>query len=246
MPLTLMDVKELGEFNELLAIAGPHLPLDFITGMYQFHKESGCKGYDHRYLVNSIRVANDLLSKSVLTPNEISITFAILFLMESGHRSSDEFPYEVAAGLSFFFLEKFAPKFFCKADARFISKNCRPIYPRSLRLSDRVKIQLLAHNAKLLTDVVYPNLTKLVINFVRLNKAELKELDESAPDVKEWTASLVKKFAEYYGVNGVLWESLSVGAKEVYLTEIYEFTKLAHDQQLIHNLIHQYTKQIFA
>lgn len=246
MPLTLMDVKELGGFNELLGIAGPYLPLDFITGMYQYHKESGCKGYDHQYLVNSVRIAGSLLENSPLPPNEISLTFAILFLMETGHRSSDEFPYEVAGGLSFFFLEKFAPKFFCKADARFISKNCRPIYPHSLRLSARVKIQLTAHNARLLTDVVYPNLSKLVVNFVRLNKAELKELDEDTPDVKGWTESLGKKFAEYYGVNGVLWESLSVGAKEVYLTEIYEFTKLAHDQQLIHNLIHQYTKQIFA
>lgn len=241
-----MDLKELGEFNELLEMVGPHLPLDFITAMYSYHKHAGCKEYDHRHLVKLVKVLHTLMGKSTLTSNEISISYAILFLMETGHASSEEFPYEVAAGLSFFFLEKHAPGFFCKADVRFISRGCHPVHPHSLRLSTRVRIQLLTHSARMLVDVVYSNPAKLVGSFVYSNRVELKELDEEAVDVKAWTASLAEKFASYYGVDGVLWDSLSEGVKEVYLTEIYKFTKIANNKPIIQNLIHQYTKQIFA
>lgn len=246
MPLTLMDVKDLGEFNELLAMTGQHLPLDFITAMYSYHKHSGHKEYDHRYLVKSARVMTTLLNSNPLSPSETSISYAILFLMETGHASSEEFPYEVAAGLSFFFLEKHARGFFCKNDARFISRSCRPIYPHSLGLSSRVRIQLLAHSARVLVDVVYANPAKLVSSFVFINRAELKELDEDGVDIKEWAASLAEKFANYYGVNGVLWKSLSKSIREVYPTEIYNLKTIAHNKPIIHNLIYQYTKQIFA
>lgn len=141
-----MDLKELGEFNELLEIVGPHLPLDFITAMYSFYKHAGYKEYNHHHLIKLVRVLHTLMNKNTLNPNEISISYAILFLMETGHASSEEFPYEVAAGLSFFFLEKHAPGFFCKADVRFISRGCHPVRPHSLRVSARVHIQLLIHS----------------------------------------------------------------------------------------------------
>lgn len=246
MPLTSADRKDYDTFSELLSIAGPYLPLNFIVAVFKHMKETRDSGYDQVFLLNAIRITRRLAAIQELSQEELSITYAIVFLMEMGHVYSDEFPYEVSPGLTYVFLKEHAPNFFNQVDARFVSRSCRPVYPHSLKLSDRVRITVLVHNVRTLTDVVHPNPAKLVTVFVKANKDPSATDNDDPIDIDEWVTGLANKFTERYGYKGSVWNAVSQGAKEVYQEEIHRFNVIAENKELIKNLIHQNAKHIFA
>jgi hypothetical protein len=246
MPITSADRKDFNAFSELLAITGPYLPMNFIIAIFQHLRECKQGDYDHIFLINAIRLTRRLSIKQDLTQDELAIAYAIIFLMETGHAYSDDFPYEVSPGLTYSFLKQHALGFFNPVDERFISRSCRPVYPHSMKLSDRTRITILVHNVRTLTDVVYPNPAKLVTVFVKANK-DPSAVDNDEPiNIEEWVGALAEKFTARYGYKGTIWNAVSSGAKEVYREEIHKFNVIAENQELIRNLIHQNAKHIFA
>lgn len=245
MPLSQTDRRDFDTFSELLSLTGPYLPMNFIIAIFQ-HLREGSGDYDHVFLVNAIRTARQLSARQELTRDELAITYAIIFLMETGHAYSDHLPYEVSSGLSYQFLKRHALDFFDPIDVRFISRTCRPVYPHSMKLSDRTRVQILVHNVRVLTDVVYPNPAKLVTVFVRANKDSSTSDNEEPIGLEEWVDSLAAKFTERYGYTGSIWKAVSQGAKEVYQEELHRFHVIAENKELIKNLIHQNAKRIFT
>lgn len=246
MPLSTIHLKELRAFSDLLAHTGQHLPLDFITGMFDFHKKNSKDGEGHYQLVKAIKTVSKLIDPAIISDQDIALTYAIIFLSNTGEVFSDEVPYEVSAGLTFVLLRKFIPGFFTGADARFISVNCRPIYPQSLKLSLRVKIQLLIHSTRVLTDIVHGGVEKIVRDYVQSDKESLRYLDNEGPAIGEWSESLAVKFEKRYGTNGSIWDTLPRSVMEVYYENIQIIKIAAGNKESILNLIHRYTKQIFA
>lgn len=246
MPLTNSDRRDYDTFSELLSITGPYLPMNFIIAVFQHLRTVQTGDYDHVFLLNAIRITRQLSSRQELTQEELAMTYAIVFLMEIGHAYSEEFPYEVSPGLTYPFLKQHAPGFFNSVDERFISRSCRPVYPHSLKLSDRTRITILVHNVRTLTDVVYPNPAKLVTVFVKANKDPSAADNEDPINIEEWVNSLAVKFTDRYGYKGSIWNAVSNGAKEVYREEIHKFNVIAENKELIKNLIHQNAKHIFA
>lgn len=246
MPLTSSDRKDFDAFSELLSIVGPYLPMNFIIAVFQQLRQAQQSDYDHHFLVNAIRLARHLSAQQELTMDELAITYAIILLMETGHEYSDDFPYEVSPGLAYPLLKDHAPGFFNRADTRFISRSCRPAYPHSIRPSERTRVQILVHNVRNLTDVVYPNPAKLVTIFVKANKDPSAADKEEGLEIEAWVDSLAAKFTERYGYKGTIWNTVSQSAKEVYGEEIHRFNVIAENKELIKNLIHQNAKHIFA
>lgn len=246
MPLTSSDRRDYDTFSELLSITGPYLPMNFIIAVFQHLRQCQRGDYDHVFLLNAIRITRQLSAKQDLSMDELAITYAIIFLMETGHAYSDDFPYEVSPGLTYPLLKEHAPEFFNRVDVRFISRSCRPVYPHSLKLSDRTRITILVHNVRSLTDVVYPNPAKLVTVFVKANKDPSAADNDEPIKIEEWVESLAAKFTERYGYKGTIWNAVSQGAKEVYREEIHRFHVIAENKELIKNLIHQNAKHIFA
>lgn len=246
MALTSSDRRDFDTFSELLSIVGPYLPLDFIIAAFQHLRSTPVNDFDHVFLLNAIRITRQLSSKQDLTQHELAITYAIVLLMETGHTYSNDFPYEVSPGLTYPFLKINAPGFFNAVDTRFISRSCRPVYPHSLKLSDRTRITILVHNVRSLVDVVYPNPAKLVTVFVRANKDPSAADNDDPLDLEKWVDGLAGKFTARYGYKGSIWNAVSQGAKEVYQEEIHKFNVIAENKELIINLIHQNAKHIFA
>lgn len=246
MALSNNDRRDFDAFSELLSVTGPYLPMDFIIEVFQHLRERQRGEYDHIFLLNAIRLTRHLASKQDLTQDELAITYAIIFLMETGHAYSEDFPYEVSPGLTYQLLNDYAPGFFNKLDMRFISRSCRPVYPHSLKLSDRVRIQILVHNVRNLTDVVYPNPAKLVTEFVKANKDPNAAGNDEPMVITDWVDQLAAKFTAHYGYKGAIWNAVSQGAKEVYKEEVHRFHVIAENKELITNLIHQNAKHIFA
>ena len=246
MPLTSSDRKDFETFSELLSITGPYLPMNFVIAAFQHLRQVQMGDYDHVFLLNAIRLTRQLSSRQELTQDELSIAYAIVFLMETGHAYSAEFPYEVSPGLTYPFLKQHAPGFFNAVDERFISRSCRPVYPHSMKLSDRTRITILVHNVRTLVDVVYPNPAKLVTVFVKANKDPSAVDNDDPIDIEEWVDSLAAKFTGRYGYKGSIWNAVSQVAKEVYREEIHKFNVIAENQELIKNLINQNAKHIFA
>ena len=245
MALTQNDRRDFETFSELLSMTGPYLPMNFIIAIFQHLRENQGE-YDHVFLLNAIRIARQLAPRQELTAYELSLTYAILFLMETGHAYSDDLPYEVSPGLAYPFLKQHAPDFFSPVDTRFISRCCRPVYPHSMRLSDRTRIQILVHNVRNLTDIVYPNPAKLVTVFVKANKDPSAADNDEPIDIEEWVDNLAGKFTEHYGYAGNVWKAISQGAKEVYREELHRFHVIAENKELIKNLIHQNANRIFT
>lgn len=246
MPLTSSDRRDYDAFSELLSMVGPYLPLGFIIAVFQHLRERQPGDYDQFFLLNAIRLTRQLSAKQDLSQHELAISYAIIFLMENGHSYSDEYPYEVSAGMAHVFLETYAPGFFNSVDRQFISRNCRPVYPRSIKISDRTRIQILVHNVRNLTDVVYSNPAKLVTAFVKLNKAGMIPDNDEPVGITQWVDDLADSFTARYGYNGSIWDVVSLAAKEVYAEEIHRFHVVAENKELIKNLIHQNAKHIFA
>lgn len=210
-PDTLKDMKV---YQDIRTVLSDYFPERFITVICDHMRNNEEDSFDHEYLRDSLFVLRRLIENTEdLEPDDPKLLYGIMTLMEAGRPYTREKPYELSPGISWVFLRLYAPEVFSREDLAFISKSCKPLMPGSLRPSHRVKLQLLVHNTKHLTNVVHFKYQRLYDNFTggRTRRNPDDNMDEL--------------FLEYYGPNGNVWPAISDSAKRIFSTEVGKFKR---------------------
>lgn len=212
METTLKDITLRREIEEILS---PHFREGFIDTVFKHMKGNDEDDYDHKYLRDSLKVAEALIHNEAtqFTEHDKSVVYAIVALFETGHPLTSLYPYDASPGVAWMFLRLYAHSSFSKEELRFITQSCKPLNPQSLRPSSRTRLQLVVHNTKRLTDVVSQNYQKIYDEFLERHYRGTS------------LAEVQKLFMDYYGPTGNLWETISDSAKGVFASEISLFKR---------------------
>jgi len=214
MTIEMVTLKDTELLESVKAIVKGRLPTLFVEAVFTHMKNNKEDEYDHKYLKDSLFVANLLMRRAAeFDEHERKVVFALVMLLEIGHPITSVYPYDAAPGVAWYFLRTYADGVFSTDDERFITQNCRPQRTSSLRLNTFIKMQLVASNTKKLTDIVGQNYEKVYNEFVRNHNrlATGKKLDEL--------------FWSIYGPTGNLWGGISDAAKGIFASEISLFKK---------------------
>jgi len=212
MENTLRDMTLCREIHEILS---PYFREGFINVVIQHMRSNDEDDYDHKYLRDSLKVAEALINNEAtqFSEHDKSLVYAIVALFETGHPLTSLYPYDASPGVAWMFLRLHAHQVFSKEEQRFITQSCKPLNPQSLRPSFRTRLQLVVHNTKRLTDVVNQNYQKVYDEFL-----ERHYRGTSLEEVQNL-------FMDYYGPTGNLWETISDSAKGVFASEISLFKR---------------------
>lgn len=210
-PDTLKDMKV---YQDIRSVLSPYFPERFISIICDHMRNNEEDSFDHEYLRDSLLVMRRLIAfTDDLEPDDIKLLYAIMTLMESGRPYTRDKPYELSPGVSWVFLRLYAPEVFSRDDLAFISKSCKPLMPQTLRPNHHVKLQLLVHNTKQLTNVVNFKYQRLYDNFT--GGKSRRNPDDNMHEL----------FLEYYGPNGNVWPAISDSAKGIFSTEVSKFKR---------------------
>jgi len=210
-PRTLKDIKVYQDIHNILSA---YFPERFIAVVYDHMRENPYNSFDHEYLRNSLKVLDRLIDQtSGLEKTDCKLLYAIMSLTETGRPFTTEKPYELSPGISWLFLKIYAPEMFSHDELCFISRSCKPLMPQSLRPSPQVRLQLLVHNTRLLTNVV---------NF---KYQELYDIFRGGVQQKERADKDLQEFLDYYGPQGNLWPAISGSAKRTFSYEVAKFKR---------------------
>lgn len=207
-------LKDMRVFKDIHGVLSAYFPDRFISAIYEHMRENEEDSFNHEYLRDSLLVMQRLIeSTDDLEPDDPKLLYCIITMMESGRPYTKDKPYELSPGISWVFLRLYAPEVFGRDDLAFISKSCKPLMPGSLRPSHRVKLQLLVHNTKYLTNVVNFKYERLYDNFTG-GKTRRNPDD-----------NMFELFLEYYGPNGNVWPAISDSAKRIFSAEVSKFKR---------------------
>lgn len=210
-PDTLKDMKV---YQDIRSVLSDHFPDRFISAIYDHMRDNEEDTFDHEYLRDSLFVMRRLISfTDDLEPDDPKLLYCVMALMESGRPYTRDKPYELSPGVSWVFLRLYAPEVFNRDDLAFISKSCKPIMPQTLRPSHRVKLQLLVHNTKQLTNVVNFKYQRLYDSFT------------GGTTRRNPNDNMHELFLEYYGPNGNIWPAISDSAKRIFSIEVSKFKR---------------------
>jgi len=210
-PNTLKDMKV---YQDICSVLSEYFPERFVSAVYEHMRDNEEDTFNHEYLKDSLFVMRRLIDQTDdLSTEDLKLLYGITALIESGHPYTREKPYELSPGISWVFLRLYAPDVFSRDDLTFISKSCKPLMPHSLRPSHRVKLQLLVHNTKHLTNVVNFKYERLFDNFT--GGSSRRDPNDNLPQL----------FLEYYGPNGNVWPAISDSAKRIFSTEVAKFKR---------------------
>lgn len=210
-PDTLKDMRVCKDIHSVLSA---YFPDRFVSAIYEHMRDNEEDSYDHEYLRDSLLVMRRLIDNTNdLEPDDHKLLYCIIALIESGRPFTREKPYELSPGVSWVFLRLYAPGIFSRDDLAFISKSCKPLMPGTLRPSHRVKLQLMVHNTKQLTNVVHFKYDRLYDNFT--GGRTRRNPDDNMHEL----------FLEYYGPNGNVWPAISDSAKRIFSTEVSKFKR---------------------
>lgn len=208
---TLKDIKLLEGIKDIL---GDRFPEAFVHKVFNHMKGNQEDRYDHQYLKDSLLVASKLMRRTGdFSEHERTLVFAVVLLMESGHPSTAQYPYEAAPGTAWYFLRMYANGLFNKDEERFITQSCKPIKPATIRLNTFTPLQVVIYQTHKLTDIVSQNYRKLYEQFVADHNKLLKG------------KQLNDLFWQIYGPQGNIWEAISDTAKGIFASEIALFKK---------------------
>lgn len=200
--------------KDVHGVLSTYFPDRFISAVYDHMRDNDEDSFNHEYLRDSLFVMRRLIEcTDDLEPDDPKLLYGIMALMEAGHPYTRDKPYELSPGISWVFLRLYAPEVFSREDLAFISKTCKPLMPQSLRPSHRVKLQLMVHNTKHLTNVVHFKYQRLYDNFT--GGKTRRNPDDNMHEL----------FLEYYGPNGNVWSAISDSAKRIFSTEVGKFKR---------------------
>lgn len=207
-------LKDMRVYQDIHSVLSEHFPDRFVQAVYDHMRDNEEDSFNHEYLRDSLFTMRRLIDNTDdLEPDDLKLLYCIITLIESGHPYTREKPYELSPGISWVFLRLYAPDVFSREDLTFISKSCKPLMPHSLRPSHRVKLQLLVHNTKHLTNVVHFKYQRLYDNFT------------GGANRRNPNDNLHELFLEYYGPNGNVWPAISDSAKRIFSTEVSKFKR---------------------
>jgi hypothetical protein len=168
--------------------------------------------------------------------------YAVTMLMETGRTYDGSTPTDAAGAFAVVFLNEHADRFFEDEEIETIYKACRRVSVMNMRPSVDTTIAVIANEVRLLTDVFYPDPTKMVVDFVRNNSTP--NLAPMEPD--EWCQALARSFAERFGRRGTAWKMLPVMVLNNKQEQLRNFQALADDENYITELVKNNYNRIFA
>jgi hypothetical protein len=228
-------------FQGTLNVVGNYLPLDFIFRVFN-HIKKNPEGYDHAWLYNALRATKDLSQLHSLPEGALHVMYAVTMLMEAGRTYDGSTPTDAAGAFAVVFLSEHAGGFFSHDELQTIYRVSRRVSVMNLRPSVDTTIAVIANEVRLLTDVLYPDPTKMVVELVRNNSTP--NLAPMEPD--EWCQALAHSFAERFGRRGTAWKTLPVMVLNNKQEQLRNFQLLADDENYIGELVKNNYNRIFA
>jgi hypothetical protein len=230
--LTVETKEETEHFRDILSTVGSLLELPFIQEVFNHMKENP-KGYNHKWLRNALLLAEKLGKLRALNDDEQCITAATVMLLETGRQYNSPHPYEDSAAFATVFLHRHASHFFSLDDMDLITRCCRQIKHDNIRVSVNTKVALVVRETLLLTDVVFMDLVKVVISFVKENVSS----NVARVPSEEWRFTLAERFARRYGKSGSVWRGLHQQAAIDNASFLDSFKEAAEDRTQISEII---------
>jgi hypothetical protein len=235
------DRKNLDTFQGIIEIAGRYVPLNFLFNIYN-HMKKNPEGFNDEWLLNALHTTKELSSIHSLSEGTKSLMYAVTLLMESGRCYEGPHPHDASAAFAVVFLNEHAEGFFTDDEIKTVFNCCRRSSVMNMRPSIDTAIALIAHQVRLLTDVFYPNPSKLVIDFVKNNSTP--NLTSMSPE--EWCQELAEHFARKYGRSGTVWRSLPIMVLNNKQEKLRSFQAIADDRRVISDLVKNNYNRIFA
>jgi len=235
------DLKDLNAFQDILTITGSYLPLNFIMRLFNRMKQNP-EDYDHLWLRNAILVTRDLCELYRISEDSRSVAYAATMLMETGRAYQGQHPHDASAAFALVFLNEEGDGFFDVDEIKMIHMCCRRMTFSGARLSVDSQVITLANTVRLMTDVLFPNPAKVVVEHVRLNA--LASDDPVSPD--EWCEKLASDFAGLYGKKGSLWSNIPSFVLNEKPESVAKFQAVADNSMLISTLVKDNYNRIFG
>lgn len=239
--LTSKTREEIETFRDILLTVGGLLELDFIQKAFE-HMKDNPDEYDHKWLLNALLVGDEFSRFLELNVDDQCLVAATVMLLESGRQYHGLHPYEDSAAFATVFLHKHARHFFDLDDIELISRCCKQVKLERMRVSVTTKVELVVRNTLLMTDVLFSNVAKVVIEFVRENVAP----SVAPQSTEEWSLMLADRFAERYGNKGYAWRGLPNFIATNKAMSLENFKATAENKVLISEIIGNSYARIFS
>ena len=235
------DRKNFDAFLSILNTTGTYLPLDFIIKLFD-HAKKNRAGYNQFWVHNALLVTKELCEIHQLSESVKSVIYAVTFLMESGRCYNEKQPHDASAAFAMIFLRSHADAFFDDDETDTILSCCKRVNVMNHRMSVDTAIQLVAHEIRVMTDVVFSDYGKVVVEFVRSNKVPTND----RVSLDEWKHTLAVKFAEEYGRRGSVWCGVRPTVLTYWGMHVRNFQLVADDASKISELVEANYNRIFS
>lgn len=235
------DRKNLEAFQTILHTAGTYLPLDFMIRLFTQMKKNK-EGYDHVWLKNAILVTKELCDVHGLSEGSKSVMYAITFLMETGQSFDLQHPADASAAFAMVFLNEHGDDFFQEEEMHAIVNCCKRQSYNTLRPTVDTQFGIMTAEVRLLTDVVYPNVGKLIVEFVKENVAPTV----SPVSIDQWCMELAELFAIKYGRGGSVWKTIPGFVLTRWPEELKSFQAVADNSRMVSDQVKNNYKRIFG
>lgn len=235
------DLKDLESFQDILTTAGTYLPLNFIMKLFNRMK-SNPEGFDHHWLRNAVLVTRDMCDIHEVEEDRRSLIYAVTFLMETGRTYQGQHPHDASSAFAMVFLNEEAGEFFDDTEIKQIQNSCRRRSMSAFRLSVDTEAITIAHEVRVMTDVLFSNPAKAVVEYVRENTV----ITEEPVSPEEWCDRLSEGFSAMYGRNGTIWQSIPAAVLKSKPGSIADFMAVADNSALIGTLVRDNYTRIFG
>lgn len=234
------DLKDLETFQDILATAGSYLPLNFMMKLFNRMKDNP-EGFDHHWLRDAILVTRDMCDIHEVGEGEKALAYATTFLLESG-RTYLGHPHDSSAAFAVVFLNEEADGFFDEDDIKMIQMCCKRVTYSALRPSVNTTALMISNEVRVMTDVLFPNPSKVVVEYVREHAVVTS--DPVSP--QEWCDALAEGFASLYGKKGSIWVTIPPAVLEAKPDSVANFQAIADNAMLIGTLVKDNYNRIFG
>jgi hypothetical protein len=235
------DRNNLEAFQVILQTAGTYLPLDIMIRLFSQMKKNK-EGYDHMWLKNAILVTKELCELHTLSEGSKSVMYAVTFLMETGRSFDQEHPHDASAAFAMVFLGEHGDNFFTDEEIRAIVTCCKRQPYNTMRPTVDTQLGIIASEVRLMTDVVYPNVPKLIVEFVKENVAPTV----TPISIDQWCAELSELFAMKYGNGGSIWKTMPSMTLHYWPEKVKQFQNVADNSRIIIDQVKSNYSRIFG
>lgn len=235
------DLKDLEAFQEILITAGTYLPLNFMMKLFNRLKQNP-EGFDHLWLRDAILVTRDMCDILEVNEGDKSIAYATTFLLETGRTYVGYHPHDASAAFATVFLNDEGEGFFDEEEIKVINLCCRKVTFSALRPSINTRMISLAQTVRVMTDVLFPNPAKAVVEYVR----EHATITIEPVSPEEWCNELAYGFCELYGRQGSIWNIIHPAVMQAKPESVAHFQTIAENSVLVGTLVKDNYNRIFG